>query len=134
MTNIAITLAASLLILASAPVLAQAPAQASAATASDSHSAQGAHGTHSTDGAQQPASAAAQAPLSEGEITRWDPRTLRVTLRHGEIQNLQMPPMTMVFRVQDAGVVGSLQAGDKVRFRAEQVGGAYHVVHIEKAP
>ncbi|MFI8617635.1 copper-binding protein [Acidovorax sp. NPDC077693] len=137
MTNIAITLAASLLILASAPVLAQAPAQASAATASDSHSAQGAHGTHSThstDGAQQPASAAAQAPLSEGEITRWDPRTLRVTLRHGEIQNLQMPPMTMVFRVQDAGVVGSLQAGDKVRFRAEQVGGAYQVVHIEKAP
>ena len=125
MTNIAITLTASLLILASAPALAQAPAQAPAATASDSHSAHG---------AQQPPSEAAQAPLSEGEITRWDPRTLRVTLRHGEIHNLQMPPMTMVFRVQDAGVVGSLQAGDKVRFRAEQVGGAYQVVHIEKAP
>ncbi|KQO24322.1 copper-binding protein [Acidovorax sp. Leaf78] len=129
-TTLATSLAASLLIVVSAPALAQAPAQASAATASDSHSA---HETHSTDGVRQPASAAPQAPLSEGEITRWDPRTLRVTLRHGEIQNLQMPPMTMVFRVQDAGVVGGLQAGDKVRFRAEQVGGAYHVVHIEKA-
>ena len=72
--------------------------------------------------------------LSEGEITRWDARTLRVTLRHGEIKNLEMPPMTMVFRVQDAGVLGDLKTGDKVRFRAEQVSGAYHVTRIEKAP
>lgn len=73
------------------------------------------------------------ADLSEGEIVRWDPRTLRVTLRHGEIRNLGMPPMTMVFRVQDASVLGSLQPGDKVRFRAVQLGGAYQVAHIEKA-
>ena len=45
-----------------------------------------------------------------------------------------MPPMTMVFRVADAGVVGDLKPGDKVRFRAEQVSGAYHVQRIEKAP
>lgn len=73
-------------------------------------------------------------PWSEGEITRWDPRTLRVTLRHGEIKNLEMPPMTMVFRVQEANVLGDLKPGDKVRFRAEQVNGAYHVKQIEKAP
>ena len=42
--------------------------------------------------------------------------------------------MTMVFRVADAGVVGDLKPGDKVRFRAEQVSGAYHVQRIEKAP
>ena len=57
-----------------------------------------------------------------------------LTLKHGEIKNLEMPPMTMVFRVADASVVGDLKPGDKVRFRAEQVSGAYHVQRIEKAP
>lgn len=116
-----LTLAASLLVLGTGPALAQAPAGAAA----DSHSS---HHPAVT------APSAAQADLSEGEITRWDPRTLRVTLRHGEIKNLDMPPMTMVFRVQDASVLGELKPGDKVRFRAEQVNGAYHVQRIEKAP
>ena len=116
-----IPLAASLLVLGTATALAQAPA----AAAADSHSS------------HHPAAAASpepQAELSEGEITRWDPRTLRLTLKHGEIKNLEMPPMTMVFRVADASVVGDLKPGDKVRFRAEQISGAYHVQRIEKAP
>ena len=71
--------------------------------------------------------------LSEGEITRWDARTLKLTLRHGEIKNLGMPPMAMVFRVQDASVVGALKPGDKVRFRAEEVNGAYTVTQLEAA-
>lgn len=116
-----IPLAASLLVLVAGPALAQAPAGAAA----DSHSS---HHSAAT------ASPAPQAELSEGEITRWDPRTLRLTLKHGEIKNLEMPPMTMVFRVADAGVVGDLKPGDKVRFRAEQANGAYHVQRIEKAP
>ncbi len=114
-------LAASLLVLGTGSALAQAPA----AAAADSHSS------------HHPAAAASttpQAELSEGEITRWDPRTLRLTLKHGEIKNLEMPPMTMVFRVADASVVGDLKPGDKVRFRAEQISGAYHVQRIEKAP
>ena len=117
----AIPLAASLLVLGTGCALAHAPA----AAAADSHSS------------HHPAAAASttpQAELSEGEITRWDPRTLRLTLKHGEIKNLEMPPMTMVFRVADASVVGDLKPGDKVRFRAEQISGAYHVQRIEKAP
>ena len=116
-----IPLAASLLVLGTGSALAQAPA----AAAADSHSS------------HHPAAAASttpQAELSEGEITRWDPRTLRVTLKHGEIKNLEMPPMTMVFRVADTSVVGDLKPGDKVRFRAEQISGTYHVQRIEKAP
>ena len=42
--------------------------------------------------------------------------------------------LNLVFRVADASVVGDLKPGDKVRFRAEQVSGAYHVQRIEKAP
>mgnify|MGYP000881295445 CR=1 FL=1 len=103
-------------LLTSAPALAQAPA-------SDSHAA------HHTAAAN-----AQQADLSEGEVTRVDAAALKVTLRHGELKNLNMPPMTMVFRVADASVVGDLKPGDKVRFRAEQISGAYHVQRIEKAP
>ena len=116
-----IPLAASLLVLGTGSALAQAPA----AVAADSHSSHHPAATAST---------APQADLSEGEITRWDSRTLRLTLKHGEIKNLEMPPMTMVFRVADASVVGDLKPGDKVRFRAEQISGAYHVQRIEKAP
>ncbi len=116
-----IPLAASLFVLVAGPALAQAPAGAAADSHSNHHSA-------------AIASPAPQAELSEGEITRWDPRTLRVTLKHGEIKNLGMPPMTMVFRVADASLLGDLKPGDKVRFRVEQVSGAYHVQHIERAP
>lgn len=120
-TFLSIPVAASLLLLGTGTAWAQAPA----AAASDSHS------SHHTEATAAPAP---QADLSEGEITRWDPRTLRLTLKHGEIKNLEMPPMTMVFRVADARVVGDLKPGDKVRFRAEQISGAYHVQRIEKAP
>lgn len=74
---------------------------------------------------------AAITELSEGEITRWDPRTLKVTLRHGDIQNLGMPPMTMAFRVKDASLMAVFQPGDKVRFRAEQQSSAYIVTRME---
>lgn len=80
------------------------------------------------------ATTASAAPWTDGEVTRWDTRTLRITLRHGEIKNLDMPPMTMAFRVQNATVVGALQPGDKVRFQAQKINGAYHVTHVEKAP
>ena len=102
-------------LLTSAPAWAQAPA-------ADSHAA------HHTAAAN-----AQQADLSEGEVTRVDAAALKVTLRHGELKNLNMPPMTMVFRVQDAALLAPLKAGDKVRFRAEQVKGAYYATRIEKA-
>ena len=90
---------------------------------------------HSGHAGHAPAAAPADAqPLSEGEVVRWDASTQKITLRHGELKNLGMPPMTMVFRVQDASLAADLRAGDKVRFRAETVRGAYHVTHIEKAP
>lgn len=86
-----------------------------------------------TPGQPQELDASENAPWSEGEITRWDARTLKVTIRHGEIKNLGMPPMTMVFRVQEASLIGTLQPGDKVRFMAEQVNGAYTITRMEAA-
>ena len=92
-------------------------------------------GSHDSHHAAAAASAAPsdQSDLSEGEITRWDPRTGKVTLRHGEIKNLGMPPMTMVFRVTDASMLAPFKPGDKVRFRVEQRTGAYIVTRMEAA-
>ena len=75
--------------------------------------------------------AAASQDLSEGEVTRWDARTSKVTLRHGELKNLGMPPMTMVFQLRVAAPEPALKAGDKVRFRAEQDQGAFVVTQLE---
>jgi Cu/Ag efflux protein CusF len=122
------------LLLASAlvPALAQAPAPADGHDSHHPTAASAAPATPATPGAQVSTSAD-QSELSEGEITRWDPRTLKVTLRHGEIKNLGMPPMTMVFRVNDAGMLAPFQPGDKVRFRVERQSTGYFITRMEAA-
>ena len=87
------------------------------------------HGAPSTATAAAPADASQS--LSEGEVTRWNPSTGKMTLRHGELKNLAMPPMTMVFTVQNPAQAGQVKKGDKVRFRAEQLNGAFVVTHLE---
>ena len=84
--------------------------------------------------ADRPATVQARADLTAGEVRKVNKENGTVTLRHERIVHLNMPPMTMVFHVQDASVLGSLQPGDKVLFRAKRVSGAFHVEHIEKAP
>jgi Cu/Ag efflux protein CusF len=76
----------------------------------------------------------AQSPTAAGEVTKVDKPGGRITLRHGEIKSLDMPPMTMVFRVRDARMLDSVAVGDRVRFTAEKVDGNYTVTSIAKAP
>ena len=75
----------------------------------------------------------AQAPATEGEVRKIDAAQQKITLKHGEIKNLDMPPMTMAFRVQDAAVLQRLAVGDRVKFTVEKVNGAYTVTQIQKA-
>lgn len=75
--------------------------------------------------------AQASAEMAQGEVRKVDRGSGKLTLKHGEIRNLDMPPMTMVFRVGDAKMLDALKAGDKVNFRAEKVDGAYTVIAIE---
>ncbi len=77
------------------------------------------------------AALAAEPTPAEGEVRRVNPAGQEITLKHGEIKNLDMPPMTMVFKVKDPALLGPLKTGDKVRFTAEQVNGAYTVLTIE---
>ena len=106
-------------------VLGQANAQA------NEHSSHSSHGAQATVATSSEHSAADNQELSEGEVTRWDARSQKVTLRHGELKNLEMPPMTMVFSLQDLGQASQIKVGQKVRFRAEQVNGAFIVTRFE---
>ena len=76
--------------------------------------------------------AIAQAPV-EGEVRKVDKDARKITLKHGPIQNLDMPAMTMVFQVRDPAMLDRVKAGDKVRFQAEQVDGAFILTKIESA-
>jgi len=79
------------------------------------------------------ATALAAADLSEAEVRKVDLDTGKVTLKHGEIKNLEMGPMTMVFQVKEPEMARRVKAGDKVRFSAEKVGGKLTITHIELA-
>jgi Cu/Ag efflux protein CusF len=77
--------------------------------------------------------AVASSHLTEGEVRKVDRDTGKITLKHGEIRNLGMPAMSMVFVVKDPAMLEKLKAGDRVMFSAEKIKGAYTVVHIETA-
>lgn len=70
---------------------------------------------------------------SEGEVRKVDKDANKITIKHGPLQNLDMPAMTMVFQVKDPVMLEQVAAGDKVNFVAEKVGGALTVTKIEKA-
>jgi len=71
---------------------------------------------------------------ADGEVRRIDKAQAKITLKHGEIKNLDMPPMTMVFRVKDPKWLDGLAVGDKVKFSAAQENGQYVVTGLAKAP
>ena len=90
------------------------------------------------DSAHYPAASAAPAAsvaasatdLTDGEVRKVDKDAAKLTIRHGEIKNLDMPPMTMVFAVKDAAMLDKLQAGDKIRFKVVNEGGKLTVTDI----
>ncbi|MEO6746242.1 MAG: copper-binding protein [Caldimonas sp.] len=78
-------------------------------------------------------SGAPTAPMAEGEVRKIDKDTKKITLKHGEIKNLGMPGMTMVFQVKDPAMLDSVKSGDKVMFTADKVNGALTVTSIQPA-
>jgi Cu/Ag efflux protein CusF len=71
--------------------------------------------------------------LNDGEVRKVDKDAKKITIKHGPLAKLDMPPMTMVFQVRDAALLSKVKAGDKVKFEAEKVGGAFIVTKIEPA-
>lgn len=81
--------------------------------------------------AHHPASTAT--PATDGEVRKIDKEQGKITLRHGPIVNLDMPGMTMVFKVAEPQLLNTVKEGDKVKFSADKVNGAFTVTAIEAA-
>lgn len=113
MKTIAIT---ALMAALAAPAFAQPPA--------DEHAA---HHTAST------AAANAAADMTEGEVRKVDQETKKITIKHGEIRNLGMPAMTMVFQARNGALLDNVKVGDKIRFVAEQSASGLVVTDIRRA-
>lgn len=69
----------------------------------------------------------AAADMTDGEIRKVDKDSKKITIKHGEIKNLDMPAMTMVFRLNDAAMLDTLKVGDKIRFKAVSEKGTFVV-------
>jgi Cu(I)/Ag(I) efflux system periplasmic protein CusF len=82
-------------------------------------------------GAAVVAAPATASDFAEGEVRKVDADQARLTLKHGEIKALDMPPMTMVFQVKDKALLGLVKPGDKVRFKAASEAGRFIVTEIE---
>lgn len=77
--------------------------------------------------------ASASDSMTDGEVKKVDPDNGKITLKHGDIKNLDMPGMTMVFTVRDKGQLTKLKPGDKVQFMVVQEGGKMVVTDIQPA-
>ena len=86
-----------------------------------------------TAAAAATAAQADAADMTDAEVRKVDTAQGKVTLKHGEIKHLDMPPMTMVFVVKDKAMLDSLKPGDKVRFQAANVDGKLVVTDIKPA-
>lgn len=74
---------------------------------------------------------AASSEMTDAEVRKVDKENKKITLKHGDIKNLEMPGMTMLFQVKDPAMLDMVKAGDKVKFKAEKVGGAIVLTEIQ---
>ena len=89
-------------------------------------------GMPSSDASMATTSEKKETCMTDGEVRKLDKDAKKITLTHGEIKNLDMPGMTMVFRVKDNAMLDNIKVGDKIKFTAEQSGGAIVVTEIKK--
>lgn len=90
------------------------------------------HGAHSA--APQRAGAEVEGDWNEGEVRRVDTESGRISLRHGYIKSLDMPPMTMVFTVRDKALLDKTSVGAKVRIQVVSENGQMVVTELQPAP
>lgn len=77
--------------------------------------------------------AGAKNALTDGEVKKVDKQAGKIVIKHGPVANLDMPAMTMAFRVNDAATLEQVKPGDRIRFQVERVKGAYTVMRVEPA-
>lgn len=96
-------------------------------------------GTQSVSAVPAPSDApkTLQAPSSGGSDARAIIRSIniqqgKVKLKHGPIERLGMPGMTMVFRVKDPAILKQVQEGEEVGVTIEMDGSRFFVTGFQK--
>lgn len=74
--------------------------------------------------------AQAGSDMADGEVKRISKGSKKLTVKHGEIKNLEMPPMTMAFSVSDEKMLDMVKKGDKIKFKAETINGQMVITEI----
>jgi len=69
---------------------------------------------------------------AKGEVRRIDIENKKLTIKHEEIKSLDMPPMSMVFYVENADILKGINPGDKVEFIPDQKGAKLFVKQIKQ--
>jgi Cu/Ag efflux protein CusF len=74
----------------------------------------------------------AKSGMSHGEVKKVDTAAAKLTIKAGPMENLGMDAMTMVFKVQDPGMLSQVKVGDKIDFVAEEESGVLTVTKLQK--
>jgi Cu(I)/Ag(I) efflux system protein CusF len=72
------------------------------------------------------------ADWAKGEVRRIDIENKKLTIKHEEIKSLDMPPMSMVFYVENSDILKGINPGDKVEFIPDQKGTKLFVKQIKQ--
>ena len=91
------------------------------------------HATYAVQDVSQPVStreSISHVGYSTGEIKKIDVDQGLVILKHGPIDNLGMPAMTMIFHLAKPEQGAAIKVGDLVRFKAEKVKGLLVITEI----
>lgn len=68
---------------------------------------------------------------TKGEVVKVDLAQSKVTVKHEEIKNLDMPGMTMVFFAPEKSVIEGLKEGDKKDFEFGDMNGRMIVKQVK---
>ena len=75
----------------------------------------------------------ASAQMTDGQVVKVDQSAGKITIKHGPLKKFDMDEgMTMVYRVEDPAMLGSVKAGDKIKFDADRINGQFTVTRIQK--
>ncbi|CAK07923.1 hypothetical protein ELG83_10205 [Rhizobium leguminosarum] len=69
--------------------------------------------------------------FTKGVVNKVDAKAKKVTIKHEDLKNLDMPAMTMVFRVENPALLERLKEGSNVEFVAERVNGKLTVTEVK---
>ena len=92
-----------------------------------------AHGAAEHNHAAMSTKAQPAMPWSDGQVKKVDKAAGKVTVSHGPLANLDMPAMTMIFRVKDIAWLNQMKSGDNIRFVAENINNSLTIVQVEPA-